>query len=129
MAGIDICMLTTQASGQMLSSRPMSNNGEVEYDGESYFFTYEKAGMVREIKANDEVNLAFSGKNMLFISVQGKARLSTDKAAMKEHWNKDLDRWFPEGLDTPGVCMIQVSAHSIKYWQKEDEGLIEVGKK
>ena len=30
--------------------------------------------------------------------------------------------WFPQGLDTPGICMIRVSASRIQYWHKEEEG-------
>lgn len=34
---IDFCMLNTFPNGGSLSSRPMSNNGDVEYDGGSFF--------------------------------------------------------------------------------------------
>ena len=40
MKDIDLCMLTTTTENGALASRPMSNNGEVEYDGNSYFFTW-----------------------------------------------------------------------------------------
>ena len=35
MAKLDIALLTTHTSRGQLSSRPMSNNGDVEYDGNS----------------------------------------------------------------------------------------------
>src|SRR5690349_14476193 len=40
LAKIDFCMLTTNAAAGVLNSRPMSNNGDVEYDGDSWFFSY-----------------------------------------------------------------------------------------
>ena len=41
---------------------------------------------------------------------------------MVKHWNPDLDRWFAQGLDTPGIVLIRVTAKRIKYWQGEDQG-------
>lgn len=35
MKDIDFCMLTTVTEGGQLSSRPMSNNRDVDYDGDS----------------------------------------------------------------------------------------------
>ena len=39
MADIDFCMLSTRTAGGEIAARPMSNNGDVEYDGDSYFFS------------------------------------------------------------------------------------------
>ena len=41
MRQLDICMMVTQSKLGILNSRPMSNNGDVKYNGSSYFFTYE----------------------------------------------------------------------------------------
>lgn len=38
---IDFCMLNTHDPAGQINSRPMSNNGDVEYDGDSWFFSYE----------------------------------------------------------------------------------------
>ncbi|CAN5910709.1 pyridoxamine 5'-phosphate oxidase family protein [soil metagenome] len=38
--GIDLCMMTTHGSNDALHARPMSNNGEVEFDGDAWFFTW-----------------------------------------------------------------------------------------
>jgi len=38
MAGIDFSLLQTHAGGE-IAGRPMSNNGDVDYDGDSWFFT------------------------------------------------------------------------------------------
>lgn len=36
---IDFCMMSTKGSTQEISNRPMSNNGDVDYDGGSCFFS------------------------------------------------------------------------------------------
>ena len=126
MKKLDICMMTTQTKTGLLTSRPMSNNGDVEYNGNSYFFTYEGAKTVKDIAENPSVNLSFSGANDLYISIVGKAKLIRTKAKMEEHWLKELEQWFKDGLDTAGIVMIHVKANRIKYWQREDEGEVKI---
>ena len=38
-----------------------------------------------------------------FITVEGRAELIHDKNRFAEHWTKDLDAWFKDGVDTPGL--------------------------
>jgi hypothetical protein len=38
----------------------MSNNGDVNYDGTSYYFTFEQARTVADIEANNKVALGFT---------------------------------------------------------------------
>lgn len=126
MRKLDICMLTTQTSRGVLTSRPMSNNGDVEYDGNSYFFTFEKSQTVKDIKENPQVSLTFKGDKDLYISLAGKAKLVSNKEKLKEHWLDELKQWFAEGVDTKGIVMIHVKANRIKYWQNEDEGEVKL---
>jgi len=51
MRDIDFCMLTTHGANGAIASRPMSNNREVDYDGDSWFFTYENALMIARSSA------------------------------------------------------------------------------
>ncbi len=128
MRQVDICMLTTNSGA--LESRPMSNNRDVEYDGDSFFFTEETAELVADIQVRPEVNLAYThipviGRS-LYISVSGKADVVRDRGEMAKHWVKDLDAWFKDGVDTPGLAMIHVKADRVKYWQGEDNGEVKV---
>ncbi len=86
MRAIDIAMLFTHSEGGTTAGRPMSNNGEVDYDGNSYYFTYEKFRSVAEIQQNPKVSLSFSGGDKSFyVAVEGDATLIREKAAFKEH--------------------------------------------
>ena len=123
---IDIAILTTKTPGGDLDARPMSNNGDVEYDGDSYFFTTDEKRVVAQIQADPNVNLGFTGKHGFWASVDGTAELIQDKAAFKDHWTKDLDAWFEDGIDTPGLTLIKVHADKIRYWDKMDEGELAV---
>jgi general stress protein 26 len=135
MRDIDFCMLSTRTDGGAIASRPMSNNGEVDYDGDSWFFTCDDARMVDEIAADAQVGLAFQGKaGMLgmrpfFLAIEGRADLIRDKGQFAAHWTSGLDRWFKQGIDTPGLVLIRVRGERAHYWDGGDEGelLLEKG--
>ncbi len=128
MADIDFAMLSTRTDNGALASRPMSNNGDVEYDGNSFFFTNDQARMVGDIEREPQVGLTFSGRKGLlgkppiFIAIEGAAELIRDKASFSDHWVDGLESWFPQGPDTPGLVLIKVHAERIHYWDGEDEG-------
>ena len=132
MRDIDFAMLSTRAEGGQIAARPMSNNREVAYDGDSYFFSYENTHTIDDIKRDPQVGLSFAGakgwlgKPPNFIAVEGKAELIRDKAAFEKHWTKDLDIWFEQGIDTPGIVLIKVHASRIHYWDGEDQGEIKL---
>ena len=127
MAGIDIAILSTHTENGEIANRPMSNNGDVAYDGTSYYFSYEQARAVSDIQRNPKVALGFSSDAGLFskgiyVAVEGTAELIRDKAALKQHWTSDLDKWFDNGVDTPGIVLIKVKAKRVTYWKGRDEG-------
>jgi len=122
MKNLDFCMMVTQDGKQISHSRPMSNNGKVEYDGDSWFFTYEDSNKVDQIKENQHVNLIYQTDDMLFIECAGRGEIVKDEKILKDKWVKGLEQWFPEGTDTPGICLIKVVASNVKFWHKEKEG-------
>ncbi|MEJ7933875.1 pyridoxamine 5'-phosphate oxidase family protein [Sphingobium sp. AN558] len=135
MKDIDFGMLSTHSPGGTIGSRPMSNNRDVDYDGDSWFFTTDDTQMVADIASDPKVGLSFQGKagmfglRPFFIAIEGQAELIRDKDSFEAHWTKDLDRWFKQGAETPGLVLIKVHATSAHYWDGEEEGevLIERG--
>src|ERR1700759_1217558 len=131
MACIDIAILSTHTEGGEIANRPMSNNGDVAYDGTSYYFTYEQARAVSDIQRNPKVALGVASEAGLFskgiyMAVEGTAELIRDKAAFQQHWTSDLDKWFDNGVDTAGIVLIKVKAKRVTYWKGRDEGEIEL---
>lgn len=128
MKAIDFTMLSTYAANGAIAARPMSNNGDVEYDGDSWFFAMDDTTAVTDIQANPRVGLALQGSKGLlgqpgiFIAIEAAAELIRDKATLDAHWTKDLDRWFDKGTDTPGLVLIKAHAERIHYWDGEDQG-------
>ena len=128
MRDIDFTMLSTRTDGGAIGARPMSNNRDVEYDGDSWFFTTTDSRMAADIAADPQVGLTLQGKAGLlglrpfFVALEGRAELIQDRAQFEAHWTKDLERWWPEGADTPGLVLIRVHAQRAHYWDGEDEG-------
>jgi general stress protein 26 len=131
MAGIDIAILSTHTESGEIANRPMSNNGDVTYEGTSYYFTYEQARAVSDIERNSKVALGFASQaglfsNGIYVAVEGVAELIRDRAAFKQHWTSGLDKWFDDGVDTPGIVLIKVKAKRVTYWKGREEAEIEL---
>lgn len=135
MKKIDFCMLSTNEGAGKISSRPMSNNGDVEYNGESWFFSYDHTRKIAEISSVDDVLLTFTeapsllGKPGIFIAIQGKASVVRDKDAFEEHWVSGLERWFPDGVATLDMVLIKIVGLSAFYWDGKENGVVAVSDK
>lgn len=125
---IDFMMLLTHTDDGQIAGRPMSNNRDVEYDGDSWFFVDEESRTFTDVSRDPKVTLSAQGKGGLlgkppiFFNIEGEAEIIRDRAILAEHWTKDLERWWPEGPDSPGLAMIKVHASRIHYWDGEDQG-------
>ena len=134
MRDIDFAVLSTRTEGGAVAGRPMSNNREVEFDGDSYFFTCADTRTVADIRRDPNVGLAYQAKSGIlglkpfFLTLEGEAELIEDKARFAEHWTKDLDAWFKQGIDTPGLVMIKVHAERVHYWDGYEEGEVDLAR-
>lgn len=120
---LDICILTTHASDGVIHGRPMSNNGEVEYDGDSWFFAREDSRKVTEIDADPRVQLGFiDTREATWVNVEGDATVVRDDEERKRQlWQEDLGRWFQNGPDDPEVVLIKVKARHIDAWSRSED--------
>src|SRR6478609_3661940 len=81
MRDIDFAMLATHSDGGAIAQRPMSNNRDVDYNGDSYYFTWSDSRMVRDIEGEPRVGLSFLGQSGLFgqrpffVAVEGKGAI------------------------------------------------------
>lgn len=114
---IDFCMLTTVDEAGDLHSRPMSSNGDIDADGDIWFFTNASSHKVSEIAKLPKVNVSFADPdNQRYISVTGTAQLVRDQAKIDELWRPEFKIWFPEGKDDPEVALLRVSLEKAEYW-------------
>ena len=135
MKDIDFAILSTRTTSGAIAARPMSNNRQVDFDGDSFFFTCDETRTVADIEGDPRVGLAYQSKSGVlgmrpfFLTLEGRAELIRDKGRFADHWTKDLDRWFKDGIDTPGLTLIKVSAERLHYWDGADEGELELAQR
>jgi general stress protein 26 len=123
MRDLDICMLTTSSARGGLHARPMSNNGQVEFDGDVWFFSAADSRKVREIEASPRVHLSYADlERSRFISMAGRARIVRNAKKKQQLWLKELDRWFEDGPDSEAIVLIKVTPTLVSYWTRNDEG-------
>lgn len=56
--------------------------------------------------------------------IEGQATIIKHKEEFERHWIHDLDRWFTDGVDTPGLVLVKVHATRIEYWNGVDNEVI-----
>ena len=114
---IDFCMLTTVDENGDLHSRPMSSNGDIDENGEIWFFTNASSLKVSEIAKLPKVNVSFADPdNQRYVSVTGTAQLVRDREKIKELWRPEFKMWFPEGKDDPEIALLRVNLEKAEYW-------------
>jgi general stress protein 26 len=113
---INYCMLTTVDEG-CLRSRPMASNGEIEPNGDLWFFTYASSHKVAEVNQQEQVNVSFSDPNQQrYISMSGTAEIVKDRSKMEELWKPALKAWFPQELDEPDIALLKINVTQAEYW-------------
>ena len=114
---IDFCMLTTIDENGDPHSRPMSSNGDIDPDGDLWFFTSLSSHKVSEIENSPKVNLSFADpENQRYISITGAAQLVRDREKIEELWRPEFRIWFPKGKDDPEVALLRVDLQKGEYW-------------
>jgi general stress protein 26 len=116
MRELDICMFTTRTD-EGVATRPMSNNAQVEYDGDTWFFAPRDGAMVRQIEADPTVALGYiATERGTWIAIEAVAAIDDDATHKRERWFEELSRWFENGPDDPGVVLIRATAKRIRAW-------------
>lgn len=121
---IGVAMLTTSDAQGRLHSRPMHLQGGVE-DGRLYFFAYRRSPKVEELEHDRQVNCAFAEPDdNRYVSIAGTARIRQERDLMERMWNMAQKAWFPQGLDTPGICLIEVEVEDAQYWDAPNQAMV-----
>ena len=114
---IDLCMLTTVDESDDLHSRPMSLNGDVDEQGNLWFFTSSNSHKASEIERTPNVNVSFIDTDQQhYVSISGDAELVRDKQKIKELWKPVLKAWFPDGPDQADIALLKVKVKKAEYW-------------
>lgn len=116
---VGICIYTSINDDKQLNGRPMGT-AKIEDDGTFWFFTSDYSGAAHLAASQKDVLLSYSSpaKNT-YVTVNGGAELSYDKAKMQELWTPMMKTWFPQGLETPDIALLCVKPTSAHYWDSD----------
>lgn len=111
------CFFCTKLqTGQPFRTRPMAAD-HFDSDGNFWFLSASDSHKNRDIAVDPFVQLLFQGSaHSDFLTLFGKAEISTDKQKIDELWNPFLKTWFTEGKDDPRISVIKVAPSQGYYW-------------
>jgi general stress protein 26 len=120
---IDICMFATRSADGELHARPMSNNGRVEWDGDSWFFAPADGRLVGEIRRNPEAVTTYRADDRFaWVALSGRAEIVEDAERKRQLWLDELERWFRNGPDDPNVALVRVASTAAQWWTEKGDG-------
>lgn len=112
---IEIAMLVTDLGSKPLSAVPMTTK-KVDEEGNIWFLSSNNSEHNTNINKDADVQLLYSDtSDMEFISIYGKASISTDKPLLKNLYSKIDDAWF-DGAEDPNLTAIKVTPQEAYYW-------------
>lgn len=107
---------TAGATGDSFGTRPMSVQRHDE-DGTLWFLSARDSNKNAEIAADPQVALHFQGgAHSDFLTLRGRAEITTDRATLDELWDPMARTWFTEGKDDPRLTAIRVVPERAYYW-------------
>jgi general stress protein 26 len=120
---------TNLNTGKTFVTRPMSVQ-QLDEAGNLWFLSANDSHKNQQIATDPQVQLLFQGSDYSdFLSLYGKATISTDKAKIKELWNPILKTWFTEGIDDPRITVIKVDPETGYYWDTKHNRAIALAKR
>lgn len=116
---IDICMFTTW-DGERQRSRPLS--ARVKSEEHAVYFLVDVSGEKNaEIEKFPWVSCAWAdNSNWKYAVIEGKAKLSNDRAKIKDLWG-DMDRAWWDDENDPSIRLITVTPEDAELWDSPNK--------
>ena len=130
---IEVAMLTTRRRDGSLVSRPMATQHRA--DGAHFWFVAESGSpKLQEIAVDPNVNLAYyKDRTREWVSVSGIAKLSRDRAKIRELYETSWKAWFGDrggnqdgGPEDPRMVLIGVDARAAHFMTVEKSAPVAV---
>jgi general stress protein 26 len=119
-----IGMFTTCLGEAPLQTRPMSTQ-EVDDEGNFWFFSGMESSKNFELKNDTRVQLFYAnGSKSEYLTVYGKASISTDRKKIDALWSPMVKAWFQGGKDDPNISLIKVTPEEAHYWDTKNNKMI-----
>lgn len=115
-----ICFFCTNINkGRAFSTRPMSIQ-KVDDEGNLLFLSAQDSHKNAELQQDPTVQVLLQGSQYAdFLTIYGKATISTDKTLISELWEPILKAWFTEGENDPRISVIKIAPSEGYYWDNK----------
>ncbi len=114
--GFRTAILTTRGPDGHFHSRPMAMRHGIR--GEALWFaTAADSQKCRDLRHDPHCSLTFydDAGDGSYVSVSGRAELSSDRDLLGDVWDESWDRWFPDGPGQRDVCAIRIVPEHVEY--------------
>ena len=116
---IEIAMMTTRRPDGHLESRAMATQKRAA-GADLWFVSWEETAKLRDIASDPHVNLSYyKDRTREWVSVSGIARITRDRAKIRELYAADWKIWFNEAgdprhgtADDPRIVLIGIDIHA-----------------
>lgn len=116
-AGFFCTKITT---GEAFTTRPMAVE-KIDDNGNFWFLSASDSHKNRELATDPSVQMLFQGSSYSdFLTLYGKATISTDKQKIEELWDPSMKTWFTEGKDDPRITVIKFTPTDGYYWDTKN---------
>lgn len=120
---IKVAMMITAIGQKPLSAVPMFTK-KIQDDGTIWFLSSSTSEHNDNLEKQDEMQLLYSDpSSMKFLSVYGRAEITTDKEVLKDLYNPKTDAWF-SGPEDPNLTAIKFSTTDAHYWSPKSNKYI-----
>jgi len=124
---IDFAMMATNLKQIPLSVIPMSTK-KVDGEGNIWFLSGKDSDHNKDIQKDPNAQLIYSDpSSMQFLSVYGRATITTQKGILEELYSKADDNWF-KGVDDPNLTAISFKPSEAYYWDTKSNKLVSLFK-
>ena len=122
----EIAMMTTRRPDGHLESRAMATQKRAA-GADLWFVSREDTAKLRDIEADPHVNLSYyKDRTREWVSVSGLAKISRDRAKIRELYAPDWKMWFGEKgdprhgtPDDPRMVLIGVDVHAAVFLEMD----------
>ena len=128
--GIRFAMFTSRHGNGHLHGRPMTTqNRSIGEDASLWFFMPAHSEPAADLVAEPQVHVGYADPGAdRYVSVSGTAAVIDDDAMKQQLWSPMAAAWFPEGVDSPDLALVQVKISHASYWDVQDSKLVQVVK-
>ena len=112
---IKVAMMVTGFDQKPVSAIPMSTK-KVDKSGNIWFLSLKTSEHNQDLLKDKQIQLLYSDpKDMEFLSLYGRAEITTDRAVLEDLYNERTDNWF-DGVSDPNLTAIKVTPEEAYYW-------------